>query len=143
MSFTETALLGAIAGSTIYLGLPLGRIDHVDDRLRVGLAMFAVGILAFIFTDVTQHGLAILDTTLTDFKDHKTSFAHVLGLFAILAAGFTAGTAGISAIERRLRPQPVLPPSPEARPAPASAPSSSRPTTPMRPPPAVGRCRRA
>jgi ZIP family zinc transporter len=110
MSFTETVLLGAIAGSTIYLGLPLGRIDRVDDRLRVGLAMFSVGILAFIFMDVTQHGQAILDTTLTEFKDHKTSFAHVLGLFAILAAAFTAGTAGISAIERRLRPRPALPP---------------------------------
>jgi ZIP family zinc transporter len=34
----------------------------------------------------------------------------VLGLFALLAAGFTAGTAGIAAIERRLRPAPTPPP---------------------------------
>jgi ZIP family zinc transporter len=110
MSFAETVLLGAVAGFTIYLGLPLGRVGRVDDRLRVALAMFSVGILAFIFMDVTNHGQEIVDTTLGNFKDHKTSFAHVLGLFALLAAGFTAGTAGISSIERRLRPSGPLRP---------------------------------
>jgi ZIP family zinc transporter len=103
LGFAETVVLGAIAGFTIYLGLPMGRIRHVDDRLRVALAMFSVGILAFIFMDVTSHGEAILSTTLGAFKDGKASFAHVLGLFALLAAGFTVGTAGISAVERSLR----------------------------------------
>ncbi|MGI8715461.1 MAG: ZIP family metal transporter [Solirubrobacteraceae bacterium] len=105
MSFAETVLLGTIAGFTIYLGLPLGRVGSVDDRLRVALAMFAVGILAFIFMDVTKHAQEIVDTALGSFKDHKTSFLQVLGLFALLAAGFTVGTAGLSSIERRLRPR--------------------------------------
>ena len=103
LSFAETILLGTIAGLTIYLGLPIGRVRRVDDRLRVALAMFSVGILAFIFMDVTTHGQEIVNTTLGDFKDHTTSFAHVLGLFALLAAGFIAGTAGISGIERAVR----------------------------------------
>lgn len=103
MGFAETVLLGAIAGFTIYLGLPVGRFGHVGDRLRVALAMFSVGILAFIFMDVTKHGQDIVDATLGAFRDHKTSLVHVLGLFALLAAGFTAGTAGISTIERTLR----------------------------------------
>jgi ZIP family zinc transporter len=111
MSFAETVLLGAIAGFTIYLGLPVGRVDRVDDRVRVALAMFSVGILAFIFMDVTKHGQEIVDTTLQSFKDHKTGLPHVLGLFALLAAGFTAGTAGISGIERSLsRRRPSSPP---------------------------------
>ncbi|HTB71413.1 MAG TPA: hypothetical protein VK707_10560 [Solirubrobacteraceae bacterium] len=111
MSFAETVLLGAIAGSTIFLGLPLGRVKHVDDRLRVALAMLSVGILAFIFMDVTKHGQEIVETALGEFKSHKTGFAPVLGLFALLAVGFTAGTAGISAAERRLRRQrPLKPP---------------------------------
>ena len=103
MSFLETVALGAIAGFTIFLGLPLGRVKGVDDRLRVGLAMFSVGILAFIFMDVTKHGEEILETAVAHYKAHTTGFGHVLGLFALLAAGFTAGTAGISAVERRLR----------------------------------------
>jgi zinc transporter, ZIP family len=110
MSFTETILLGAIAGFTIFLGLPVGRIGRVDDRVRVGLAMFSVGILAFIFMDVTTHAQGIIAMTLDHYKQHTTGFDHVLGLFALLAVGFTAGTAGIAAIERRLRPTPTAPP---------------------------------
>jgi ZIP family zinc transporter len=108
MGFAETVLLGAVAGLTIYLGLPIGRVERVGDRVRVALAMFSVGILAFIFMDVTSHGQAIVDSTLGSFRAGTTSFAHVLGLFALLAAGFTAGTAGISVIERRLRSRVVL-----------------------------------
>jgi ZIP family zinc transporter len=102
MSFAETALLGAIAGITIYLGLPVGRLQRVDERLRVGLAMFSVGILAFIFMDVTTHAQTIVASTLTQFKSGRTGFMHVLGLFALLAVGFVTGTAGIAAAERRL-----------------------------------------
>jgi ZIP family zinc transporter len=102
MSFAETALLGAIAGVTIYLGLPVGRVHRIDERVRVGLAMFSAGILAFIFMDVTQHAEAIIQTTLSQFKGGRTGFPHVLGLFALLAVGFVAGTAGIAAAERRL-----------------------------------------
>ena len=103
MGFAETVLLGAIAGFTIFIGLPFGRIEHVDDRVRVSLAMFAVGILAFIFMDVTSNGQAIIATTLDAFKHHHASFGHVLGLFAMLAVGFTLGAAGIANAERSIR----------------------------------------
>jgi zinc transporter, ZIP family len=103
VGFAETVLLGAIAGLTIYLGLPIGRFGRVDDRLRVALAMFSVGILAFIFMDVSNHGEEIISRALQGFKDGKIGLGHVLGLFALLAVAFTAGTAGISVAERRLR----------------------------------------
>jgi ZIP family zinc transporter len=110
MSFAETVLLGAIAGFTIYLGLPVGRLGRVSDRARVALAMFSVGILAFIFVDVTGHGQAIIETALQRYKHNDASLAHVVGLFALLAVGFTAGTAGISGIEQYLRRRAVRPP---------------------------------
>ena len=103
MSFAETILLGAIAGLTIYIGLPLGRMQRVGERPRVALAMFSVGILAFIFMDVTSHGQSIVAAALTSFHDHRSSFLHLLGLFALMAVSFTAGTAGIAMIERQLR----------------------------------------
>jgi zinc transporter, ZIP family len=109
MGFTETVALGAIAGLTIYIGLPLGRMRGVEDRTRVCLAMFSVGILAFIFMDVAKHAEQILETALTQYKAHTTGFDHLLGLFALLAGGFTIGTAGISAIERRLRGHRIAP----------------------------------
>jgi len=110
MDFGETVGLGAIAGFAIYLGLPVGRVHWVGDRVRVCLAMFSVGILAFIFMDVTKHGEAVLETAVEHFKHHTGSFAHVLGLFALLVGGFGVGTAGISAAERWLRSRRAGPP---------------------------------
>jgi zinc transporter, ZIP family len=110
MDFAETVALGAIAGFAIYLGLPLGRVRWVKDRMRVCLAMFSVGLLAFIFMDVTKHGEGILETALSQYKAHSASFGHVVALFALLAGGFVVGTAGISAVERRLRSRRSAPP---------------------------------
>lgn len=106
MNFGETILLGAIAGLTIYVGLPLGRLPRCNDRLRVVLAMFSVGILTFIFMDVSSHGEVIVSRALLGYKAGHGSLGHVIGLFALLAVGFVAGTAGIASIERRLRPRP-------------------------------------
>ncbi len=112
MSFGETVLLGAIAGSTIYIGLPLGRMDRVSSRVRLALAMFSVGILAFIFMDVTSHGAAIIEEALDAYKRSGSDLGRTIALFALLAVCFTAGTAGIGTIERRLRGArvPVRPP---------------------------------
>ncbi len=103
MSFGETVLLGAIAGSTIYIGLPLGRMDRVSTRVRLGLAMFSVGILAFIFMDVSSHGADIIQEALDTYKHTGSGLGHTIALFALLAVCFTAGTAGIGTLERRLR----------------------------------------
>jgi zinc transporter, ZIP family len=105
LSFAQTVLLGALAGFTIFLGLPAGRIRLLSDRSRVGLAMFSVGILAFIFVDVLEHGLGILDGTLDKFKAHDVSFGHLAALTLLLIVGFGLGSAGLGILERRLRPK--------------------------------------
>jgi ZIP family zinc transporter len=110
VGFAETVLLGAIAGSTIFLGLPIGRAERVDARLRVALAMLSVGILAFIFMDVSSHAEDIVSGALQGVKNHHESLGRVLWLFALLAAGFFAGTAGISMIERTVRRRTPAPP---------------------------------
>jgi ZIP family zinc transporter len=105
MSFAETVLLGAIAGFTIYIGLPIGRSTAVDPRMRVALAMFSVGLLAFIFMDVTSHAQGLVEAALGQYRAHHSSLGHVVGLFALLAGAFLVGTAGIAMCERRLRPR--------------------------------------
>jgi ZIP family zinc transporter len=109
MNFAETVGLGAIAGFTIYIGLPMGRMRWIEDRIRVCLAMFSVGILAFIFMDVTKHGESIVETAISRYQADHAGFAHVAALFALLAGGFVVGTAGISAVERRLRARRAAP----------------------------------
>jgi zinc transporter, ZIP family len=111
VSFAETVLLGALAGFTIYLGLPFGRLQIMSDRLRVGLAMFAVGVLAFLFVDIFEHALGIVEKPVEAFKNGEEGIGEALGLVALLGAGFAAGTAGLATLERWMRPKgPTRPP---------------------------------
>ena len=98
MSFAETAALGAIAGFTIFLGLPIGRAEGLSTRARVGLSMLSAGILAFLFMDVGAEGLGIIETHLDAFKAHDASLWPVIGLFALLSAGFLVGVGGIATV---------------------------------------------
>ncbi len=111
MSFAETVVLGALAGFTIYLGLPVGRLQIVGDRARVALAMFAVGVLAFLFVDIFEHALEIVEEPVEAFKDGEEGIGDALGLVALLGGGFAAGTAGLAMLERWMRPEgPTRPP---------------------------------
>jgi ZIP family zinc transporter len=102
MTFTQTALLGAIAGFTIYLGLPVGRAAGLSARMRVALSMLSAGILAFLFMDVGAEGLGIVEHHLDAFKAHQASLWPVVGLFALLSTGFMLGVGGIATAQRRL-----------------------------------------
>ncbi len=104
MSFAQTIALGALAGFTIFLGLPVGRMQLVGSRARVALAMFAVGVLAFIFVDVLSNGLSIVNDTLDAVKHHHQSLGYLIWLVVLLAGGFTLGSAGLAMLERSLRP---------------------------------------
>ena len=111
MSFAETVLLGALAGFTIYLGLPFGRLQVLSPRARVGLAMFAVGVLAFLFADIFEHALEIVEEPVEAFEEGEQGIGEAIGLVALLGAGFAAGTAGLAMLERWIRPKgPTEPP---------------------------------
>jgi zinc transporter, ZIP family len=104
MPFGETVGLGALAGFTIYLGLPAGRLPLLEQRSRVALAMFSVGVLAFIFLDVLSNGLDIVHTGLNDVQHHGRSVLYLIWLVVILGGGFVVGSAGLAVLERRMRP---------------------------------------
>jgi zinc transporter, ZIP family len=104
MPFTETVALAALAGFTIYLGLPVARLQLLSSRSRVCLAMFSVGILVFLLVDVLAHGFGITEAAVTAYKDGTGSFAHAAALALLLVGGFAAGSAGLGILERRIRP---------------------------------------
>jgi ZIP family zinc transporter len=103
VSFGETVLLGALAGFTIYLGLPFGRIELVSQRARVALAMFSVGVLAFLFAEVFVHGLEIVEERFDALHEGDGSLPIGVLLALLFGVGFTAGTAGLALVERRMR----------------------------------------
>ncbi|HUZ29755.1 MAG TPA: ZIP family metal transporter [Solirubrobacteraceae bacterium] len=109
MSFAETAALGSLAGFTIYLGLPLGRLRTLSTRGRVSLAMVSVGILAFIFVDVLQHALSIVQAPIDAARPGHGNVGKIITRTLLLGAGFLIGCSGLAVIERRLRPMSVPP----------------------------------
>ncbi|MGW7008480.1 ZIP family metal transporter [Streptomyces sp. NPDC054933] len=90
MSSSQIAVLGAIAGFTIYLGLPIGRLRKPTPRLRAGLNAVAIGILIFLVWDVLTHAWAPTDEALA--KHHWGTVASG-GL--VLAAGLAIGLVGL------------------------------------------------
>jgi ZIP family zinc transporter len=106
VSFAETTFLGALAGFTIFLGLPFGRVRILSTRTRVALAMFSVGVLAFLFAEVLSHGIEIMEHQYERLGEGEAGGSWGTGILyaAILAAGFTIGCAGIAALESRMRP---------------------------------------
>jgi ZIP family zinc transporter len=107
VSFAETVLLGGLAGFTIYLGLPFGRLNMVSGRARVALAMFAVGVLAFLFAEVLVHGFELVEHAVEGYEEGEEGIGKAAGLSALFAAGFAAGSAGLAMVERWMRPRRV------------------------------------
>ncbi|MER6122986.1 ZIP family metal transporter [Streptomyces sp. NPDC001795] len=90
MSTANIALLGAIAGFTIYLGLPIGRLRTPTPRLRAGLNAVAIGILIFLVWDVLTHAWEPVDEALG-----KHEWGTVASGGGTLAAGLAIGLAGL------------------------------------------------
>jgi len=109
MSFAETTALGAIAGFTIFLGLPFARMERVGPRARVGLAMLSVGILAFLFVDVTGQGFSIVEGAVSKLH-HGGDLGQAIGYTLMFGAGLFAGIVGLTHVERRTRRERPLPP---------------------------------
>lgn len=84
MSGAQIALLGAIAGLTIYLGLPIGRLRNPAPRTRALLNAVATGILIFLLWDVLAHAWEPVDGALGDKHYGK---ALVDGVVMIAAVG--------------------------------------------------------
>jgi ZIP family zinc transporter len=110
VSFAETVTLGALAGFTIFLSLPFGRLTSLSVRARVALAMFAVGVLAFLFVDVLEHAFGIVEEAVEGYKDGDSSLGHAAWLTLLLGVGFAVGSAGLGVFEQRMRKQRPLPP---------------------------------
>ena len=103
MSFIQTVLLGAIAGFTIYLGLPVGRIKGMSEKSRSFLSMISVGILIFLFFDIFSQLSEPIKASLT-----QSNFAGFFLLFGIFVVGFGAGLLSLIAFEQRfVRSAPV------------------------------------
>ncbi|MDX6474921.1 MAG: zinc transporter, family [Gaiellaceae bacterium] len=86
MSTAQTLVLGAIAGFTIFLGLPMARVRNLSPRIGVALNAVATGILVFLFWDVVSHGVEPVQAHL---EAHQ--WGSFVGYAALLSGGVAAG----------------------------------------------------
>jgi ZIP family zinc transporter len=86
MSTGQILLLGAIAGATIFLGLPIGRMQGLSATTRSGLSALATGILVFLFWDVMSGAVDPIEGAL-----HAHNWGRFAGLSALGVIGFTGG----------------------------------------------------
>ncbi|HXQ85340.1 MAG TPA: hypothetical protein VN746_01615, partial [Gaiella sp.] len=92
MSQAQILVLGAIAGLTIFIGLPVGRIGTLPAAASAFLTATATGILLFLLWDVLSAGVEPVEAALTAAAvDHSGSWSRFAWLAALLGAGFVAG----------------------------------------------------
>jgi zinc transporter, ZIP family len=78
--------LGAIAGFTIFLGLPIGRMQSVQASTKAFLAATATGILVFLLWDVLSAAVEPVEGALEDGRSGRFAW-----LAFLLALGFSVG----------------------------------------------------
>ena len=91
MSSSQILVLGALAGLTIFIGLPLGRVRNPDVRLKAALSGMATGILLFLLYDVLAHGVVPVEEALEEAVDAGGSWLEFTWLAALFALGAGVG----------------------------------------------------
>src|SRR5690349_16254999 len=98
MSFITTVLLGAFAGLTIYLGLPIARIKNPSRAWQAFLNALATGILLFLLWDILSKASEPIDAALENAQ--KGDAGNFIALLLLFAGGFGLGSLGLVYFER-------------------------------------------
>ena len=86
MSTTQTLLLGAIAGLTIFISLPMGRMTGLSPQVKAFFTATATGILLFLFWDVLTEAIDPVEGALD-----ARNWGRFAGVSAIALSGFVVG----------------------------------------------------
>ena len=104
----EIVLLGAIAGITIFLGLPVGRVRAMPVMYRALLNAGAAGVLVFLLVETTANAFDPIHTAVSD-----SQWGDAAVRTPIFLAAFALGLLGLVYYEKRLmrrrRPAPAGP----------------------------------
>ena len=104
MSDTEIVVLGAIAGFTIFLGLPIGRVRNPSLAFRAFLNAVAVGILIFLLWDVLSAGIEPVESSLVEVtQTDGGSWWRFIGYSALLTVTVAIGLVTLVHYDRWLR----------------------------------------
>ena len=98
MSTAQILLLGGIAGSTIFLGLPLGRMQSVPMSVKAFMSATATGVLIFLLWDVLSAAVDPVETALKVGRDGRFFW-----LATLLTLGFAIGLLSLAFYDASLK----------------------------------------
>ena len=98
MSTGQTLLLGAIAGVTIFVGLPVGRMRGGSARMRTFLSGVSAGILVFLLFDILEHATEPVEEAV---EDHE--WIRLALVSSVYLVGLGVGLLGLLYVGRAWR----------------------------------------
>src|SRR5260370_23430382 len=100
MNLIDTVILGAIAGFTIFLGLPIARLKSPRPVWQAFLSAAATGILLFLLWDILSKAKEPIDTALGAAREGEG--AAFVGLVVLFCVGVAVGLIGLVYLDRVL-----------------------------------------
>ena len=93
LDFGTTVLLGAIAGFTIFLGLPVARSRRFSPEIIAVLNALAIGILLYLVIEIARNATAPITQGIVAWKSGVSAFPFALA--AVFVAGLLLGLVGL------------------------------------------------
>jgi ZIP family zinc transporter len=88
-------ILGAFAGLTIFLGLPIARLQNVSPTLKIFLSMLATGVLIFLLFDVLSKASDPINAALVQLHTYHTGGGALFADVLLLVVGLGLGLIGL------------------------------------------------
>ncbi len=101
MDYWQLLTLGAIAGFTIFLGLPLALMKNLSAKKKGFLNAVALGILVFLIIDVFSHGYETASDAATAALAGKEPLGSAIVDLLALFGGIAIGLLGLSWFEHK------------------------------------------
>jgi zinc transporter, ZIP family len=107
IDYSQLLLLGAIAGFTIFLGLPLAVLQNLSLKKKGFLNAFAIGILVFLTIDVFSHAWESTEEAANDVVAGKSPLSSAIVSFIALFGGLGIGLLGLTWYESKYMKKPI------------------------------------
>jgi len=93
-------LLGAFAGLTIFIGLPLAFLKHLPQSIKIFLTMLATGVLIFLLFDVVSKASDPINAALIQVRTQHTGVGIFMLDVLLLVIGVGLGSVGLVYFQR-------------------------------------------
>ena len=101
VDYSQLLILGAIAGFTIFLGLPLAVMKSLSSKKKGFLNAVALGILVFLIIDVFSHGYETASNATTNAVSGKAPIGDAIIDLVALFGGIAIGLLGLALYEHK------------------------------------------